>query len=245
MRHVLVTGASGGIGAATARAFAVEGWFVHAVDRAPAPEGLPAETFLQVDLSDPASPASVLAHLGQRPLHALVNNAAIGHNTQISNTTWEALDAVLATNLRTPFHLTRVLLPHLQMTSGAIVNVASVHAMGTSANAAAYAASKGGLVSFTRAAAVEFAGDAVRCNAVLPGATDTPMLENGLSRQRENRQHDDSRRRLESRTPLGRIGRPDEIAQAILFLADSDRSGFITGQTLVVDGGVLARLASE
>ena len=245
MRHVLVTGASGGIGAATAGAFAAEGWAVHAVDRTPAPKGLPAETFLQLDLTDPEAIALLVTHLGQQPLDALVNNAAIGHNTPISDTTLEALDAVLATNLRAPFQLTRAILPNMKMAAGAIVNVASVHALATSTDAAAYAASKGGLVSFTRAAAIEFAADAVRCNAVLPGATDTPMLEDGLARQRGKRQDDDSRRQLESRTPLGRIGRPEEVAQAILFLADSDRSGFITGQTLVVDGGVLARLASE
>lgn len=245
MRHVLVTGAAGGIGAATVRAFAVEGWSTHGVDRIPAPHDLPADSFLGADLADPGSIAKVAAALGDRPLHALINNAAVGFNQSMADTTLDGLDSVLTTNLIAPYQLTRALLPRLGRVEGAIVNVSSVHALATSTHASAYAASKGGLVSFTRAAAVELAMDGVRCNAVLPGATDTPMLQDGLSRQGTGQTNEDNRRRLASRSPLGRIGSPDDVAQAILFLADSARSGFITGQTVVVDGGVLARLASE
>ena len=95
------------------------------------------------------------------------------------------------------------------------------------------------LVALTRAAALELAADGVRVNAVLPGAVDTEALREGLSRRR------DAEAILISRTPLGRIGRPEEVAEAILFLADADRSSFITGQSLVVDGGALAQLSTE
>ena len=129
---------------------------------------------------------------------------------------------------------------------GAIVNVSSVHAIATSANIAAYTASKGGLLSLTRALAIELGSDRIRVNAVLPGAVDTPMLHAGL-----NRGHVHGRNPLElveqlkSRHVMDRIGQADEIAQSILFLADDDRSSFLTGQALVVDGGATAKLSTE
>jgi NAD(P)-dependent dehydrogenase (short-subunit alcohol dehydrogenase family) len=94
-------------------------------------------------------------------------------------------------------------------------------------------------MAFTRSAAVELAESSIRVNAVLPGAVESPALRAGLSRSPE------ARDTLIARTPLKRIGRPDEVAEAILFLADNDRSSFMTGQSLVVDGGALARLSTE
>jgi NAD(P)-dependent dehydrogenase (short-subunit alcohol dehydrogenase family) len=129
---------------------------------------------------------------------------------------------------------------------GAIVNVSSVHAIATSANIAAYAASKGGLLALTRAVAIEFARDNIRCNAILPGAVDTPMLRAGLSR--DHVQGSTILERLDnlaSKTVNGRVGRPEEIAQAIYFLADDEQSSFMTGQALIIDGGATARLSTE
>jgi NAD(P)-dependent dehydrogenase (short-subunit alcohol dehydrogenase family) len=119
------------------------------------------------------------------------------------------------------------------------VNVASVHGLATSQSVAAYAASKGGLIALTRAAALELAAEGVRVNAVVPGAIETEALREGFSR-RQNAEE-----LLISRTPLGRIGSPRDVAEAILFLADASRSSFITGQTIVVDGGALAQLSTE
>ena len=118
----------------------------------------------------------------------------------------------------------------------------SVHAFATSAGSGAYAASKGAVLAFTRAAAIDLAPDNIRVNAVLPGAVDTAMLSEGLNRSDDPKA---ARSNLEQRTIMGRVGRPEEIAQAILFLADEDRSSFITGQNLIVDGGALARLSTE
>jgi NAD(P)-dependent dehydrogenase (short-subunit alcohol dehydrogenase family) len=129
---------------------------------------------------------------------------------------------------------------------GAIVNVSSVHAIQTSVNIAAYAASKGGLLALTRAMAIEFAPDNIRVNAILPGAVDTPMLRAGLNR--DHVQGSDIQTRLDNlarKTVNGRIGTPDEIAQAIYFLADGERSSFMTGQAMIVDGGATARLSTE
>ena len=118
--------------------------------------------------------------------------------------------------------------------------------MATSRDIAAYAASKGGLVALTRAMALELAADSIRVNAVLPGAVDTPMLHAGLARDHvAGGTVQERMSELGKRTVMGRVGRPEEIAQAILFLADGQRSSFVTGQTLIVDGGATARLSTE
>ena len=134
------------------------------------------------------------------------------------------------------------------------MNVSSGHAMGfthlkaiaTSANIAAYAASKGAMLALTRALAIELAPDHIRVNAVLPGAVDTPMLHSGLSRghlQGDNMV--DLVQQLGSKHVIGRVGQPQEIAEAIYFMADHSRSSFTTGQALVVDGGATCRLSTE
>jgi NAD(P)-dependent dehydrogenase (short-subunit alcohol dehydrogenase family) len=124
--------------------------------------------------------------------------------------------------------------------------MSSVHAVATSANIAAYAASKGGLLAFTRALAIEFAPDNIRVNAVLPGAVDTPMLRAGMNRGHVS--GGDITTRLDNlarKTVNGRIGKPEEIAHAVYFLADENQSSFMTGQALIVDGGATARLSTE
>jgi len=124
--------------------------------------------------------------------------------------------------------------------------VSSVHAVQTSANIAAYAASKGGLLALTRAMAIEFAPDNVRVNAILPGAVDTPMLRAGMDRGHVGDGNIHERlENLARKTVNGRVGQPREIASAIYFLADSNQSSFMTGQALVVDGGATARLSTE
>ncbi|MHB8933801.1 MAG: SDR family NAD(P)-dependent oxidoreductase, partial [Bellilinea sp.] len=156
-------------------------------------------------------------------------------------------DRVMDSNLRSVFLGAKLAHPMLKAGGGgAIVNVSSVHAVQTSANIAAYAASKGGLLALTRAMAIEFAPDNIRVNAILPGAVDTPMLHAGL-----NRDHADTGTlpdRLENlarRTVNGRVGQPGEIAHAIYFLADNEQSSFMTGQAMIVDGGATARLSTE
>jgi NAD(P)-dependent dehydrogenase (short-subunit alcohol dehydrogenase family) len=177
---------------------------------------------------------------------ALVNNAAIQVCKPIVETTVEEWDTVMASNIRSVFLGVKFAYPFL-VSGGAIVNISSVHAMATSPNIAAYAASKGALLAFTRALALEFASRAIRVNAVLPGAVRTQMLLSGLSRGHLGSDTDpeDLVAQLGSKHVLQRVGNPHEIGEAILFLADSARSSFITGQALVVDGGALARLSTE
>jgi len=247
---LLITGAAGGIGRATVALFAQKGWRVIGVDRAPFGEDFPASgRFIQADISRPDVLERIFLQVRDFTpgLNALVNNAAYQVAKPLLETSVDEWDAVMASNLRSVFLSVKLAHPlFLHNGCGAIVNVSSVHAIQTSANIAAYAASKGGLLALTRAMAIEFAPDNIRVNAILPGAVDTPMLRAGLGRGHVG--HGDMQNRLENlarKTVNGRIGQPAEIAQAIFFLADDQQSSFMTGQALVVDGGATARLSTE
>jgi glucose 1-dehydrogenase len=249
-RVVLVTGAAGGIGRATTRLFAECGWRVIGVDRAPFQDDFHSGgLFIQSDISIGENLESIFsqAHAYTGRLDALVNNAALQIAKPILATSVEEWDAVMASNLRSVFLSVKLAHPLFKAAGGgAIVNVSSVHAVATSANIAAYATSKGGLLALTRVMAIEFAPDNIRVNAILPGAVDTPMLRAGLDRGHV-RGSDISERldNLALKTVNGRIGRPEEIARAIYFLADEGQSSFMTGQALIVDGGATARLSTE
>jgi glucose 1-dehydrogenase len=250
LRTVLITGASGGIGRATVHLFSESGWRVIGVDRAPFGETFPQDGFfIQADISIGTNLELIFdqAHAHTGYLNALVNNAAVQVAKPIMQTSVEEWDAVMASNLRSVFLSARLAFPLFNAAGGgAIVNVSSVHAVATSANIAAYAASKGGLLALTRAMAIEFAPNNIRVNAILPGAVDTPMLRAGLVR--EHVHGADIQTRLDNlarKTVNGRIGTPDEIAHAIYFLADGTQSSFMTGQAMIVDGGATARLSTE
>jgi len=247
-RHALITGAAGGIGRATTELFAAEGWETFAVDRRQVERFPAGVTSRLADVAVPGDVEALFAWLQERTdrLDALVNNAAIQICKPMVEMSVEEWDAVMASNLRSAFLTAQGGHRLLQAVGGAIVNVSSVHAVATSSDIAAYAASKGGLVALTRAMALELAPDSIRVNAVLPGAVDPPMLHAGLSREHVAGDSVEARMAdLGRRTVMGRVGRPEEIAQAILFLADGKRSSFVTGQTLVVDGGATARLSTE
>jgi NAD(P)-dependent dehydrogenase (short-subunit alcohol dehydrogenase family) len=248
-RTVLVTGAGGGIGRATVHHFSEKGWRVIGVDRSGFGEGFPNDgRFIQADISRPDSVEQIFRESKDfhPALDALINNAAVQVAKPLVETSVEEWDAVMASNLRSVFLFVKLAYPLLKVRGGAVVNVSSVHAIQTSANIAAYAASKGGLLALTRAMAIEFAPDNIRVNAILPGAVDTPMLRAGLSRGHVG--HGDIQERLENlarKTVSGKVGTPAEIAHAIYFLADAGQSSFMTGQALVVDGGATARLSTE
>lgn len=247
---VLITGAGGGIGRATVQHFAANGWRVIGVDRNEFGEDFPQSgCFIKADISQPESTEQIFeqARAFKPTLDALVNNAAVQVAKPLVETTVEEWDAVMASNLRSVFLFVKLAHPLMKAAGGgAIVNVSSVHAIQTSANIAAYAASKGGLLALTRAMAIEFAPDNIRVNAILPGAVDTPMLRAGLGRGHAG--HGDMQERLDNlarKTVSGKVGTPEEIAHAIYFLADNQQSSFMTGQALVVDGGATARLSTE
>ena len=248
-KTVLITGAAGGIGRATVALFAEKGWSVIGVDRAEFGDGFPKNgIFIQSDISRSEDMEAIFekAHATTDSLDALVNNAALQIAKPLVETTVEEWDSVMASNLRSVFLGVKLAYPLLKKGGGAVVNVSSVHAIQTSANIAAYAASKGGLLALTRAMAIEFAPDNIRVNAILPGAVDTPMLRAGLGRGHAG--HGDMQDRLDNlarKTVNGRVGQPAEIAHAIYFLADGEQSSFMTGQAMVIDGGATARLSTE
>lgn len=249
-RVILITGAAGGIGRATVHYFFQKGWQVIGVDRQDFGADYPKNgLFILANIANPADIETIFrkASTFSPVLHALVNNAAIQVSKPLVETSVEEWDEVIASNLRSAFLGAKLAFPMLKAAKGAsIVNTSSVHAVATSANISAYAASKGGLLALTRAEAIEFARDNIRVNAILPGAVDTPMLRSGLGRGHLGGDSMDERlENLARKTVNGRVGKPEEIASAIYFLADNEQSSFMTGQALVVDGGATCRLSTE
>jgi glucose 1-dehydrogenase len=249
-RIMLITGAAGGIGRAAVNVFTQSGWRVVGVDRSGYGEPFPESgLFIEADIADPNEMNKIFEKAKEFSplLDAVVNNAALQICKPLLETSVEEWDAVMASNLRSVFLGVKLAHPLLKAAGGgAIVNVSSVHAVQTSANIAAYAASKGGLLALTRVMAIEFAPDSIRVNAILPGAVDTPMLRDGLKRgQFGEATVTDRLDNLARKTVNGRVGQPEEIAHAIYFLADSQQSSFMTGQAMIVDGGATARLSTE
>ncbi len=246
-RVVLITGVSGGIGNAAARLFNKNGWIVFGVDLLPSSESTFLTHFIQADVSQPASWEIIGDQINSNGgrLNALINNAAVQICKPLIETSVEEWDTTMATNVRSVFLGSRYAYPVLHRYGGSIVNISSVHAIATSRGLAAYVASKGAIASLTRAMALEFGPD-IRVNAVLPGAISTPMLHAGLCR---NHVFGNSLKSLlqdlSKKHVLNRVGQPDEIAQIIYVLADNNQSSFMTGQTIIIDGGATARLSTE
>lgn len=243
-RVALVTGASSGIGRATARAFAREGYTTILADvheqqgRDAAAEcecDGAACRFIQCDVSDEASVKHLLSEIVSSfgRLDAAFNNAGIeGEVAPTGDCTTTNFDHVIAVNLRGVFLCMReeILQMTKQGTGGVIVNTSSVAGLIGLPGIPAYDASKHAVIGLTRTAALEYAQQKIRVNAVCPGAIETPMLDRFMSAT------PDGREAMLKSEPIGRIGLPEEIASAVIWLCSS-QSSFVTGQALAVDGG--------
>ena len=232
----LVTGASRGMGAATAQCLAQAGVRVFAAQR-----GASAHEDVRADLSDPAAPKQIISHVADAAgrLDILVNNAGIMREGTVEETSLEDWHAHLNVNLTAPFLLIRHAMPLLRAASGAIVNVGSVEGLGNNPRHPAYGASKAGLHGLTRAVAVDHGPDGVRCNAVAPGWIDTPLNEDFINERPDPAAF---RAGLGKIHPVGRTGTPQDVARLICWLA-SDEAGFVTGQVWTIDGGRMTQLS--
>jgi NAD(P)-dependent dehydrogenase (short-subunit alcohol dehydrogenase family) len=235
-RVATVTGAAQGIGRRTAAVLAERGYALALLDLQPI-QGFDDALTLSGDVASEADvermSAAVLDRFGH--VDVLVNNAGISFIRKAEETGAAEWRRVLEVNLTGPFLLCRAFgKAMLAQGSGAIVNVASVAGLSGIADRAAYNASKHGLIGLTRTLAAEWGGRGVRCNAVCPGWVKTEM---DVADQAGGSYSDAD---IENRVPMGRFARPDDIAQAIAFLADPAVSGFVNGMELRVDGGWLA-----
>ncbi len=232
-KTAIVTGAASGIGQATAALFLQEGATVLAVDQTA--QGIPPGCQPALaDVTSETATQTIVAGLGR--VDILVTAAGISRGQPAATTSLADWNAVLAVNLTGTFLWVRACLaPMARQKSGSIVTLASQLARAGGRGNAAYVASKSAVLGLTRSIALDYAAHGIRCNAVLPGATETPMLARSFSRAADP---DAARGRSRARHPMGRFGRPEEVAASILHLA-SDETGFVTGIELPVDGGWL------
>jgi NAD(P)-dependent dehydrogenase (short-subunit alcohol dehydrogenase family) len=247
-KSVIVTGGSGGMGKATAEAFAEAGARVLVADISEAGEGVAdgirksggTAVYQRVDVADAASTEAMAQRAVDEfgTLDCAVNMAAIeGETERLADLDVDTFDRIIAINLRSIFLSMKYEIRAMLAAGngGAIVNIGSTNSFRPQPHQSGYTASKHGVIGLTRSAAIDYAGDGIRINAICPGAIDTPMLRNAI--EQRGRDVADVVARL---SLVGRLGRSDEIAKAAMWLC-SDDSSFTVGHALAVDGGYLAR----
>lgn len=232
----LVTGASSGMGQATARLLAERGARVFTAQR-----GKAAHESIIADFSDPDTPTRVIGEVRDKAgrLDILINNAGMMREGTVEETSLDDWHMQLHLNLTAPFLLIRHAMPLLRDGGGAIVNVGSIEGLGSNPRHPAYCASKAGLHGLTRAVAVDHGQDGVRCNAVAPGWIDSALNEEFIESLGDPVEF---RKQIGRIHPVRRTGSPEEVARLICWLA-SEEAAFVTGQIYTIDGGRTAQLS--
>ena len=249
---VVITGAGAGIGKATALAFAGEGAKIAVVDknsengkqtaseiRRLIGEALFIKTDVSKTLQVQKMVKKIVRHFGR--IDILVNNAGIQRYGTVEDTTEAQWDEVINVNLKSVFLCSKYCLPEIGKNTGTIVNISSIQAFSAEKSVAAYAASKAAVVGLTHSMAVDLAEKNIRVNAVCPASVDTPMLQRAVDRLNSKHAEEKMLREIKKMHAQKRIGKPEEVAQVVLFLASS-RASFITGAAYLVDGGRMSML---
>lgn len=234
---ILITGINGGIGSFLGNYFKKRNWTVIGVDIKD-DKNSNCDVFFKYDISNEAEIKKMVYDLGYyEKIDVLVNNAAYQLCKKWIDSSSEEWDKVINSNLKSVFLLSKYLYPKLKEAKGSIINVSSVHATHTSKHIGIYATSKGGMTTLTRSMAIEFGENDIRVNAILPGAINTKMLQEHFNK--------DKIEILKNKHIPKRIGEPLDVAEMVNFLADNNKSGFITGQCLYIDGGATIKLSTE
>ncbi len=249
-KTAVVTGGGKGIGEAVCRAFAVHGATVSILDIDPASanqvcadlrkDGHEAEA-IPCDVGNQDAVSDAIARTYDRfgALDILVNNAGIAHIGTAESTTEVDMDRIFRVNVKGVHHSIRAAIPFMRIgNGGSIVNVASIASVVGLSQRFAYSMSKGAVIAITRSVAMDYMNASIRCNCVLPARVHTPFVD-GYLREHYPGQEREMFDRLSRSQPIGRMGRPEEVATLILYLA-SDASAFLTGAALPIDGGVLS-----
>lgn len=249
-RVAIVTGSGMGIGKGIAQVFAAEGAKVVLAEINPE-AGVATEeeirrgggeaTFISCDVANEDQVVAMIEACVQKygRLDILVNNAGIGVYKPVTEASSEDWDRCLGVNLKGVFLCSKSAIPHMRRAGGgSIINIASVHAFATVAGTGPYAASKGGVMALTRNMAIDYAKDNIRVNAICPGWVYTPLIQSIFAQAPDP---EAKRQEITDRQLLGRLGTPEDIGKAALYLASED-SSFVTGSPLIVDGGLLALL---
>jgi NAD(P)-dependent dehydrogenase (short-subunit alcohol dehydrogenase family) len=250
-KTAVVTGAASGIGEAIAVLFAESGAYVVLVDVDAAAgrdvaqritAGGGKAEFMEADVASETAVAGVMARAVETSgrLDVVVNNAGIVRFYEIEQTKLEDWNRLIAVNLTGPMLCTKHAVPHMKAAGGSIVNISSIHATLTGPKMSAYAASKGGLLTMTRALALELGPHHIRVNSILPGYIVTPLFLSDANRVTGG--HPEKFiKQLEGDIALGRLGEPRDVARMALYLA-SDESSYVTGAALAIDAGVSIQL---
>jgi NAD(P)-dependent dehydrogenase (short-subunit alcohol dehydrogenase family) len=234
-KHAIVTGGANGIGRCITEKFLNTGASVAIIDSdEQAGMALSARYerlfFSQGDIADQTVLTEFAGKL-KHPVHFIINNACVGRKGLLADCTWEDFEYVQRVGVTAPFHLVSMIRQYGLLANGAsIVNIASTRALQSQADTESYSAAKGGILALTHAMSVSLAGHA-RVNAVSPGWIETAAYHGdgkpGLHSEADKSQH-----------PAGRVGTPEDIADMVMFLCDNSRAGFITGENIVIDGGM-------